>query len=181
MRWVQQNIAAFGGDPHHVTIFGESGGASSVCDQIASPTARGLFQGAIDGSGEYNTLFGGPGVRPGGQYDLEPQDCKSSLPTESQADSIGATFASSVGCGAAPGNVAACLRALPTDTVLEASDTPGDGYQYGGQGTIAPTINGTTLTMTLRQGLKSGPCEPGSSDDRDRARRGSGRRADDAG
>src|SRR3984885_13678223 len=156
MRWVQQNIAAFGGNPHHVTIFGESGGASSVCDQIASPTAHGLFEGAIDGSGEYNTLFGGPGVRPGGQYDLEPQDCKSSLPSESQADSIGAAFASSVGCGAGTADVAACLRALPTDTVLEASDTPGDGYQYGGQGTIAPTINGTTLTMTLRQGLKTG-------------------------
>ncbi len=90
MRWVQQNIAAFGGDPRHVTIFGESGGASSVCDQIASPTARGLFEQAIDGSGEYNTLFGGPGVRLGGQYDLEPQDCKSSLPSEPQAESIGA-------------------------------------------------------------------------------------------
>lgn len=156
MRWVQQNISAFGGDPHHVTIFGESGGASSVCDQIASPTARGLFQGAIDGSGEYNTLFGGPGVRPGGAYDLEPQDCKSSLPSEHQADSIGAAFASSVGCGPGTADVAACLQALPTDTVLEASDTPGDGYQYGGQGTIAPTINGTTLTNTLRQGLKTG-------------------------
>ena len=156
MRWVQQNIAAFGGDPHHVTIFGESGGASSVCDQIASPTAHGLFQGAIDDSGEYNTLFGGPGVRPGGSYDLEPQDCKSSVPSEPQADSIGAAFASSVGCGPATADVAACLRALPTDTVLEASDTPGDGYQYGGQGTVGPTINGTTLTNTLRQGLKTG-------------------------
>jgi len=156
MRWVQQNIAKFGGDPRHVTIFGESGGASSVCDQIASPTARGLFQGAIDDSGEYNTLFGGPGVRPGGSYDLEPQDCKSSVPSEQQADNIGAAFASSVGCGAGTANVAACLRALPTDTVLEASDTPGDGYQYGGQGTVGPTINGTTLTNTLRQALRTG-------------------------
>jgi len=156
MRWVQQNIAAFGGDPHHVTIFGESGGASSVCDQIASPTARGLFEQATDGSGEYNTLFGGPGVRPGGAYDLEPQDCKSALPTQSQAESIGATFAASVGCGPGTADMADCLRQVPTDTVLEASDAPGDGYQYGGQGTIAPTINGTTLTMTLRQALKRG-------------------------
>lgn len=90
MRWVQQNIAAFGGDPRHVTIFGGSGGVSSVCDQIASPTARGLFEGAIDGSGEYNTLFGGPGVRPGagesparrgpagvaGRGDREPHDLR---------------------------------------------------------------------------------------------------------
>ncbi|MBV9685128.1 MAG: carboxylesterase family protein, partial [Solirubrobacterales bacterium] len=34
--------------------------------------------------------------------------------------------------------------------------TPGSGYQYGGQGTVAPTINGTTLTMSLRQALKAG-------------------------
>jgi para-nitrobenzyl esterase len=156
MRWVQQNIAAFGGNPHHVTIFGESGGASSVCDQIASPTARGLFQGAIDDSGEYNTLFGVPGVRPGGSYDLEPQDCKSSVPSQQQANGIGAAYATSVGCGAGTANVAACLRALPTDAVLEASDTPGDGYQYGGQGTVGPTINGTTLTNSLRQALRTG-------------------------
>jgi len=156
MRWVQQNIAAFGGDPHHVTIFGESGGASSVCDQIASPTAKGLFEQAIDGSGEYNTLFGTPGVRPGGQYDLEPQDCKSALPSQSQANAIGATFAASVGCGAGTADVAACLRQVPIDAVAEASDTPGDGYQYGGQGTIAPTINGTTLPRTLRQALNTG-------------------------
>jgi carboxylesterase type B len=45
-----------------VTIFGESGGASRVCDQISSPTARGLVEQAIDGSGEYNTLFGTPGM-----------------------------------------------------------------------------------------------------------------------
>ena len=53
MRWVRQNIAAFGGDPRNVTLFGESAGGSSVCDQIASPTAKGLFDKAISTSGEY--------------------------------------------------------------------------------------------------------------------------------
>jgi para-nitrobenzyl esterase len=139
-----------------VTIFGESGGASSVCDQIASPAAHGLFQGAIDGSGEYNTLFGGPGVRPNGGYDLESQDCKSALPSQSQAEGIGADYAAAVGCGAHTADVAACLRDVPADAALEAADAPGDGYQYGGHGTIAPTINRRTLPLTLRDALRYG-------------------------
>ena len=156
LRWVQENIRAFGGDPHNVTIFGESAGGSSVCDQIASPTAAGLFQKAISTSGEYNTLFGGPEApRPAGAEDLEVQDCKSNLPTQAQANSIGASFAAAVGCAGAA-DVAACLRQVPVATMEQVANTPGDGYQYGGQGTIAPTLNGTTLPMTLRQALQTG-------------------------
>jgi para-nitrobenzyl esterase len=157
LRWVQQNVAAFGGDPHNVTIFGESAGGSSVCDQIASPTASGLFQKAISTSGEYNTLLGTvEPPRPGGGEDLEAQDCKSALPSQAQADSIGATFAAAVGCGPGTADVAACLQQVPTDVVTQAEDTTGDGYFFGGLGTIAPTINGTTLPMTLRQALRTG-------------------------
>jgi para-nitrobenzyl esterase len=47
LRWVRQNIAAFGGDPQQVTLFGQSAGAQSVLALMASPSARGLFQRAI--------------------------------------------------------------------------------------------------------------------------------------
>jgi para-nitrobenzyl esterase len=156
LRWVQQNISAFGGDPQNVTIFGESAGGSSVCHQIASPTAAGLFQKAVSTSGEYNTLTGVPeATRPGGAEDLELQDCKSKLPTLAEAEAIGAEFAAAVGCGSAL-DVAACLRALPAQTVSDVSSIPGSGYAYGAYGTVAPTLNGTTLPRTLRQALQTG-------------------------
>ena len=47
LRWVQDNIAAFGGDPGNVTIFGQSGGASKVADLMTMPLAQGLFHKAI--------------------------------------------------------------------------------------------------------------------------------------
>lgn len=47
LQWVQENVAAFGGDPGNVTIFGESAGGMSVVNLIASPQARGLFRRAI--------------------------------------------------------------------------------------------------------------------------------------
>lgn len=51
LRWVRNNIVAFGGDPGNVTIFGESAGGFSVCAQLASPAAAGLFHKAIIQSG----------------------------------------------------------------------------------------------------------------------------------
>lgn len=139
LEWVHQNISAFGGDPTNITIMGSSAGASSVCDQIASPAARGLFEKAISISGEYNSLFGAP-------TSLQPQDCKAQLPTEQQADATGAAFAASVGCGQAT-DVAACLRAVPVATLLTA--------QASG-GTNSPIINGTILTQQPLESFATG-------------------------
>jgi para-nitrobenzyl esterase len=146
LRWVQQNIRVFGGDPSHVTIFGESAGGSSVCDQIASPAAAGLFQRAFSVSGEYSTLFGSA------NQVLNFQDCKSTPPTQAQAESVGSDFAAAVGCAGAP-DVAACLRNVPATVADRAA---GGGFTDGGTGTISPTLNISTLPLSLRQALVTG-------------------------
>ena len=146
LRWVQQNIAAFGGDPHNVTILGQSAGGASVCAQVASPTAKGLFERGIPESGFYNAAIGPNQV-------WEPADCKSQLPTQAQAERAGAVFAAKVGCS--PTDVA-CLRSLPADTLVAAGGTVDDPTAGGTSATIAPTINGTTLPMSPATAFRTG-------------------------
>jgi para-nitrobenzyl esterase len=95
LRWVQRNIAAFGGDPHEVTLFGQSAGGLSVHDQLASPEDRGLFQRAIVESGGYS----------------------GSQPTLKQAEAAGEAFAARVGCRV---QTAVCLRRVPVAALLAA-------------------------------------------------------------
>lgn len=62
LRWVRDNIAAFGGDPHNVTIFGESAGGMSVGILLGTPDAAGLFVGAIAQSGAAANVHGSLGT-----------------------------------------------------------------------------------------------------------------------
>ena len=93
LRWVERNIARFGGDPNKVTIFGESAGGLSVLSHVVSPTARGLFDRAIVQSGAYA---------------LTQQSLAS-------AEAAGQSFAATVGCA---DQSAACLRGVPVSTLL---------------------------------------------------------------
>ncbi|WP_067464489.1 carboxylesterase/lipase family protein [Actinomadura macra] len=142
--WVQRNIARFGGDPRNVTIFGPSAGGSSVCANMASPTARGLFQKGIIESGEYSSLRGV-------NTTWQAQDCATTLPSQSEAQRAGARFAAAVGC-AGSADVAACLRNVPVQTLL---DKAGNGLGPD-NGTIAPIVDGKTLTMSPGEAFATG-------------------------
>jgi para-nitrobenzyl esterase len=58
LHWVQRNIAAFGGNPHNVTLFGQSGGGAKIATLMAMPAAKGLFHKAITMSGQQVTASG---------------------------------------------------------------------------------------------------------------------------
>lgn len=101
LQWVQRNVAALGGDPTRVTIFGESAGAIAVSQLCASPLAKGLFRAAISESGG---SFGP--VRAGGGPGENMQSLRS-------AEQDGAAWAQAAG---APD--LAALRAMPAEKVL---------------------------------------------------------------
>jgi len=68
LKWVQENISAFGGDPGNVTVFGESAGAMSIGILLSMPRARGLFRRAIPESGAAHTVMSSATARRMGRY-----------------------------------------------------------------------------------------------------------------
>ena len=119
LKWVQKNIAALGGDPGNVLIFGESAGSFAVSAHMASPLSRGLFHKAIGESGAY---LGGPSGA------LVPKSLAAS-------EEAGTKFAAAVGAASLD-----ALLAKPADDVLKAtvSRPPAEWF--------APTIDGYVLT-----------------------------------
>jgi carboxylesterase type B len=107
LRWVQRNIRSFGGNPHKVTIDGESAGGWSMCALLTSPPARGLFRGVIMQSGS----------------------CASRSRATARTASL--AFAKAAGCPD-QATAAACLRALPEKTLLDASSSYQPQFTYGG-------------------------------------------------
>ncbi len=117
LKWVKPNIAAFGGNPNLVTIFGESAGGQSVYANLASPLAKRLFQHAIAESGSY-----------GDYADYQEAIIPLALAetTGSPFEQSGAAFATALGC---PDQSAKCLRAISPATLVCAAfpDVPGGG------------------------------------------------------
>ncbi len=119
LAWVRANIAAFGGNPKKVTIFGESAGSEDVCFHVASPGSRALFKRAISESG----------------------GCTRRQPTAAEGAAQAALLATAVGCGGAS-DVLGCLRAVPVNTLLAHLSANVEGATTV---TFGPVVDGGVL------------------------------------
>ena len=141
LKWVQRNIAAFGGDPSNVTIFGESAGGGSVLTMLTSPLAKGLFQKAIIESGG-----GRGGLFPPRYLD---HDSEAGVPS---AESVGVKFAESVGITGDGPEALAALRKLPADDVVAKLNMATMGTPtYAG-----PMIDGKVVVETPAAAFEAG-------------------------
>ena len=121
LKWVQENISAYGGDPENVTIFGESAGAWSVTEMMASPLAKGLFHKAIGQSGS--------SVYHMGQMDGEGVGWISGYET---AEKFGAALG-------LESPSAETLRALPAETILSVvTEDMSEGFHHVADGYVFP-------------------------------------------
>ena len=130
LEWVRDNIAAFGGNPGDVTIFGESAGAMSVCTLVAMPRAKGLFRRAIAESGAGNSVISAETAkiiarRIAAVLGVEPtREAVAAVPVEDLL-AAGAKVAGEIGFRASPrkwGDVARNL--MPYEPVVDGDILP---------------------------------------------------------
>jgi para-nitrobenzyl esterase len=129
LRWVQRNIAAFGGDPSRVALGGQSAGASDTGANVISPLSAGLFNRAI--------------------YESSPT---STYPPLSVGQTRGQAFADAAGCSGTGHAAAQCLRNLTTQQVLGLQGTANANGPY----VTGPMVDGTIIPITPQTAWTTG-------------------------
>jgi len=144
LKWVQKNIAAFGGDPNNVTIFGFSAGGVSVHSLLTMPMARGLFHKAIvESGGSRDSVLT---ARPMSKDGIDPN-----YPVS--AETIGINFAHSMGIQGTDQAALAKLRTLTAEEILRgaAAQTGASVPSYE----TTPIVDGKLVTETAETAYKA--------------------------
>jgi len=139
LKWIKNNIAAFGGDHSNVTIFGESAGGVSVHSLLTIPRAKGLFQKAIieSGGGRDGVLTGRP---------INKNNANSYYPVS--AEVIGVNYAKKHGINDTDAQALEKLRALSVDEIIDGgqeTDGAGGALTYSG-----PILDGKLVVETAQ-------------------------------
>ena len=145
LQWVQKNIAAFGGNPDNVTIFGFSAGGVSVHSLVTIPDAKGLFHKAISESG---------GARDGVLTGRLIQEENASPFYPVSAETIGINFAKKQGIEGTDADALAKLRALPVEKIVDGGqETDGEG---GPRTYSGPILDGSLVVETAESAYNAG-------------------------
>jgi para-nitrobenzyl esterase len=133
LRWVRDNIGAFGGDPDNITVFGQSAGGVSVCAQLVSPQAAGLFHRAV----------------------IQSAPCATPMSSLSAVAKLGQKLSTGLGCDNDEDQLA-CLRRHSAEEV-SAVHPPDPSFGFGEDYALWwPVLDGTVLPQQFLDAFKAG-------------------------